>query len=116
MHQNGNKIIMMLWLTLSCRFHTNAAENNAKILWDKIKSTFTGQTEDRKLDTGKELKNLQINSNELPNDYIARARGIATKCNSLGLDASPRELVYYTVRDLKGKFVKVRDILKTQRD
>ncbi|GBN26868.1 Retrovirus-related Pol polyprotein from transposon TNT 1-94, partial [Araneus ventricosus] len=93
-----------------------AAENNAKILWDKIKSTFTGQTVDRKIDAGNELKNLQINSNELANDYIARARGIATKCHSLGLDVSPRELVYYTVRGLKGKFAKVRDILKTQRD
>ncbi|GBN25648.1 Retrovirus-related Pol polyprotein from transposon TNT 1-94 [Araneus ventricosus] len=93
-----------------------AAENNAKILWDKIKSTFTGQTEDRKMDAGNELKNLQINSNELANDYIARARGIATKCHSLGLDVSPRELVYYTVRGLKGKFAKVQDILKTQRD
>ncbi|GBM86130.1 hypothetical protein AVEN_75405-1 [Araneus ventricosus] len=93
-----------------------AAENNAKILWDKIKSTFTGQTEDRKIDAGNEFKNLQINSNELANDYIARARGIATKCHSLGSDVSPRELVYYTVRGLKGKFVKVRDILKTQRD
>ncbi|GBM66515.1 hypothetical protein AVEN_246919-1 [Araneus ventricosus] len=61
-----------------------APENNAKILWDKIKSIFTGQTEDRKIDAG--------------------------------LDVSPRELVYYTVRGLKGKFVKVRDILKTQRD
>ncbi|GBM51389.1 Retrovirus-related Pol polyprotein from transposon TNT 1-94, partial [Araneus ventricosus] len=57
-----------------------------------------------------------INSNELANDYIARARGIATKCHSLGLDVSPWELVYYTVRGLKGKFAKVRDILKTQRD
>ncbi|GBO22173.1 Retrovirus-related Pol polyprotein from transposon TNT 1-94 [Araneus ventricosus] len=93
-----------------------AAENNAKILWDKIKSTFTGQTEDRKIDAGIELKNLQINRHELANDYIARARGIATKCHSLGLDVSPRELVYYTVRGLKGKFAKVRDISKTQRD
>ncbi|GBO28869.1 hypothetical protein AVEN_110552-1 [Araneus ventricosus] len=92
------------------------AENNAKIFWDKIKSTFTGQTEDRKIDAGNELKNLQINSNELANDYIARERCIATKCHSLGLDVSPRELVYYTVRGLGGKFVKVRDILKTQRD
>ncbi|GBM62170.1 Retrovirus-related Pol polyprotein from transposon TNT 1-94 [Araneus ventricosus] len=93
-----------------------AAENNAKILCDKIKSTFTGQTEDRKIDAGNELKNLQINSNELANDYIARARDIVTKCHSLGLDVSFRELVYYTVRGLKGKFAKVRDILKTQRD
>ncbi|GFX64210.1 uncharacterized protein TNCV_1508271 [Trichonephila clavipes] len=48
-------------------------------------------------------------------DYIARARGISTKCHSLGLDVSPRELVYHTVRGLNGKFSKVRDILKTQK-
>ncbi|GFX57528.1 retrovirus-related Pol polyprotein from transposon TNT 1-94 [Trichonephila clavipes] len=48
-------------------------------------------------------------------DYIARARGISTKCHSLGLDVSPRELVYHTVRGLNGKLSKVRDILKTQR-
>ncbi|GBN39024.1 hypothetical protein AVEN_58542-1 [Araneus ventricosus] len=82
------------------------AENNAKILWDKIKSTFTGQTGDRKIYAGNEFKSLQINSNELANDYIARARGIATKCHSLGLDVSPRELVYYTVRGLKGNLLK----------
>ncbi|GBL98190.1 hypothetical protein AVEN_268276-1 [Araneus ventricosus] len=132
-----------------------AEENNGKILRDKIKSTFTRQAEDRKIDAGNnELKNLQININESANDYIARARGIAIKCHSLGLrglfwypwlgwetslfphvnngksappppnlgyhnrplDVSPRELVYYTIRGLKGKFVKVRGILKTQRD
>ncbi|GBM15073.1 Retrovirus-related Pol polyprotein from transposon TNT 1-94 [Araneus ventricosus] len=98
-----------LSLTVRCRKY-------AKILWDKIKSTFTGQAEDRKIDAGNELKNLQINSNESANDYIARARGIATKCHSLGLDVSPRELAYYTVHGLKGKFVKVRLILKTQRE
>ncbi|KAF8797261.1 hypothetical protein HNY73_001546 [Argiope bruennichi] len=38
------------------------------------------------------------------------------ECHSLGLDIRPRELVYYTVRGLKGKFSKVREILKTQRD
>ncbi|GBN00847.1 hypothetical protein AVEN_51834-1 [Araneus ventricosus] len=59
-----------------------AAENKAKILWDKIKSKFMIQTEDRKIDAGNELKNLQINMNESANDYIARARGIATKCHS----------------------------------
>ncbi|KAF8770370.1 Retrovirus-related Pol polyprotein like [Argiope bruennichi] len=93
-----------------------AAEENAKILWDKIKSTFMGQAEDRKIDAGNELKNLQMENNESANDYVARARGIATKCHSLGLDVTPRELVYYTVRGLKGKFSKVREILKTQRD
>ncbi|GBL88924.1 hypothetical protein AVEN_159015-1 [Araneus ventricosus] len=111
-------IISAPTLSSHARWETSARsnQNNAKILWDKIKSTFTGQTEDRKIDTGNEFKNLQINSNELANGYIARARGIAAKCHSLGLDVSLRELVYYTVPGLKGKFVKVRDILKTQRD
>ncbi|KAF8785244.1 hypothetical protein HNY73_010816 [Argiope bruennichi] len=57
-----------------------------------------------------------MKNNESTNDYVARARGIATKCHSLGLDVTPRELVYYTVPGLKGKFSKVREILKTQRD
>ncbi|KAF8774192.1 hypothetical protein HNY73_016771 [Argiope bruennichi] len=82
----------------------------------KIKSTFTGQAEDRKIDAGSEMKNLQMKSNESANDYVARARGMATKCHSLGLDATPRELVYYTVRGLKGKFSKVLKILKIQLD
>ncbi|KAF8790524.1 Retrovirus-related Pol polyprotein like [Argiope bruennichi] len=85
-----------------------AVEGNAKILWDKMKSTFTGQAEDRKIYAGNELKNLQMKNNESANDYVARARGIATKCHSLGLDVKPRELVYDTVRGLKGKFSKVR--------
>ncbi|GBN58995.1 hypothetical protein AVEN_182951-1 [Araneus ventricosus] len=93
-----------------------AEENNAKSLWDKIKLTFTGQAEERKIDAGNELKNLQIKGNESAKDFIARARDIATKCHSLRLDASPRKLVYYTVRGLKGTLVKARDILKTQRD
>ncbi|GFT15358.1 retrovirus-related Pol polyprotein from transposon TNT 1-94 [Trichonephila clavipes] len=56
-----------------------------------------------------------MKNRETAADYIARARGISTKCHSLGLDVSPRELVYHTVRGLNGKFSKVRDILKTQR-
>ncbi|KAF8768498.1 Retrovirus-related Pol polyprotein like [Argiope bruennichi] len=57
-----------------------------------------------------------MKSNESANDYVPRARGIATKCHSLGLDVPPRELVYYTERGMTGKFSKVREILKTQRD
>ena len=70
-----------------------AAEENAKILWKKIKTTFIGQIEDRKIDTGNELKNLEMKTNESANDYIARARGLSTKCRSLGLEISSRELV-----------------------
>ncbi|KAF8789914.1 hypothetical protein HNY73_007816 [Argiope bruennichi] len=93
-----------------------AAEENTKILWDKIKSTSTGKAEDRKIDAANKLKNLQMKSNESANDYVVRARGIATKNHSLGLDVTPRELVYYRVRRLKGKYSKVREIFNTQRD
>ncbi|GFY34755.1 retrovirus-related Pol polyprotein from transposon TNT 1-94 [Trichonephila clavipes] len=92
-----------------------AAEDNAKVLWDKIRATYMGEGEDRKIDAGNELKNIRMKNGETVADYIARARGISTKCHSLGLGVSPRELVYHTVRGLNGKFSKVRDILKTQR-
>lgn len=54
--------------------------------------------------------------NESANDYITRARSIATKCPTLGLTMMDRELVFYTMRGLKGKISKVQDILKTQRE
>ncbi|GFX15248.1 retrovirus-related Pol polyprotein from transposon TNT 1-94 [Trichonephila clavipes] len=92
-----------------------ATEDNAKVLWDKIRATYIGEGEDRKIDAGNELKNIRMKNGETVADYIARARGISTKCHSLGLDVSPRELVYHTVRGLNGKFSKVHDILKTQR-
>ncbi|GFW49932.1 uncharacterized protein TNCV_2315141 [Trichonephila clavipes] len=92
-----------------------AAEDNAKVLWDKIRATFIGRGEDRKIDVGNELKNITMKKSEPVGDYIARARGISTKCHSLGLDVSPWELVYYTVRGLNRKFSKVHAILKTQR-
>ncbi|GFY20334.1 retrovirus-related Pol polyprotein from transposon TNT 1-94 [Trichonephila clavipes] len=92
-----------------------AVEDNAKVLWDKIRATYIGQGKDRKVDAVNELKNIRMKNGETVADYIARARGISTKCHSLGLDVSPRKLVYHTVRGLNGKFSKVRDILKTER-
>ncbi|GFT99033.1 RBR-type E3 ubiquitin transferase [Trichonephila clavipes] len=92
------------------------AEDNAKVLWDKIRATFIVRGEDRKIEAGKEFKNILMKNGETVGDYIARARGISTKCHSLGLDVSPRELVYHTIRGLNGKFSKVRDILRTQRE
>ncbi|GFV43745.1 retrovirus-related Pol polyprotein from transposon TNT 1-94 [Trichonephila clavipes] len=90
-----------------------AAEDNAKVLWDKIRATYIGEGEDRKIDAGNELKNIRMKNGETVADYIARARGFR-QVSLLGLDVSPRELVYHTVRGLNGKFSKVRDILKTQ--
>ncbi|GFV02819.1 retrovirus-related Pol polyprotein from transposon TNT 1-94 [Trichonephila clavipes] len=92
-----------------------AAEDNAKVLWDKIRATFIGRGEDRKIDGRNELKNILMKNGETVGDYIARARGISTKCHSLGLEVSPRELVYHTVKGLNGKFSNVRKILKIQR-
>ncbi|GFV85924.1 retrovirus-related Pol polyprotein from transposon TNT 1-94 [Trichonephila clavipes] len=61
-----------------------AAEDNAKVLWDKIRATFIGRGEDRKIDTGNELKNIVMKNGETAGDYIARLWGISTKCHSLG--------------------------------
>ncbi|GFV06418.1 RBR-type E3 ubiquitin transferase [Trichonephila clavipes] len=52
-----------------------AAEDNAKVLWDKIRATFFGRGEDRKIDAGNELKNLLVKKGEPVRDYIARAQG-----------------------------------------
>ncbi|GFT86512.1 retrovirus-related Pol polyprotein from transposon TNT 1-94 [Trichonephila clavipes] len=49
-----------------------AAEDNAKVLWDKIRATYIGEGEDRKIDAGNELKNIRRKNVA---DYIARARG-----------------------------------------
>ncbi|GFV84833.1 retrovirus-related Pol polyprotein from transposon TNT 1-94 [Trichonephila clavipes] len=68
-----------------------AAEDNAEVQWDKIKGTFIGRGEDRKIDAGNELENILMTNGETVADYIARARGIWTNCHSLGLDVSPRE-------------------------
>ncbi|GFX69029.1 CCHC-type domain-containing protein [Trichonephila clavipes] len=93
-----------------------AAEDNAKVLWDNIRATFISRGEDRKIDADNELKNILMKNGETVGDYIARARGVSTKSHSLGLDVSPRELVYHIIRGLNGKFSKVRVILKTQRE
>ncbi|GFY26590.1 RBR-type E3 ubiquitin transferase [Trichonephila clavipes] len=50
-----------------------AAEDNAKVLWDKIRATYIG--EDRKIDAGNELKNIRMKNGETVADYIATARG-----------------------------------------
>ncbi|GFU91175.1 RBR-type E3 ubiquitin transferase [Trichonephila clavipes] len=52
-----------------------AAEDNAKVLWDKIRATYIGEGEDRKIDAGNELKNIRMKNGETVADYIARARG-----------------------------------------
>lgn len=52
-------------------------------MWEKIKSTLSGQAKDRRIDAGNELKNLEMKLNVSANDYIARARDITTKCQTV---------------------------------
>ncbi|GFX27392.1 retrovirus-related Pol polyprotein from transposon TNT 1-94 [Trichonephila clavipes] len=75
-----------------------AAEDNAKVLWDQIRATFIGRSEDHQIDAGNELKNILMKNGETVADYIARARGESTKCHSLRLDVSPREWSNYMDR------------------
>ena len=60
-----------------------------------------GAAEDQRIDTNNGLKFLHVKERESVSDYIARARGLATKCKSLRLEMTPRELVYYTVRGIQ---------------
>ncbi|GFU28992.1 retrovirus-related Pol polyprotein from transposon TNT 1-94 [Trichonephila clavipes] len=52
-----------------------AVEDNAKVWWDKIRATFIGRGEDRKMEAGNELKNILMKNGETVTDYIARERG-----------------------------------------
>ncbi|GFW08823.1 RBR-type E3 ubiquitin transferase [Trichonephila clavipes] len=48
----------------------------------KLERLTWGEGEDRKIDAGNELKNIRMKNGETVADYIARARGISTKCHS----------------------------------
>lgn len=74
-----------------------ADETNAKEMWGKIKKTCVGRLEDSKIDATVELRSITMGDKETASDYIARARGMATKCKSLNVNISDRELVYYVV-------------------
>jgi len=91
-----------------------AAEKNVRDLWSKIKRAYAA--EDQKIDASNDLKFLRMGERESVSDYIARARGLVTKCASLGLEVSFRELAYYTVRGINNQYKDIREILKTQRD
>ncbi|GFU10715.1 RBR-type E3 ubiquitin transferase [Trichonephila clavipes] len=60
-----------------------AAEDNAKVLWDKIRATYIGDGEDRKIDAGNELKNIRMKNGETVAGYIARARGFGLSVTPL---------------------------------
>ncbi|GBO22424.1 hypothetical protein AVEN_79189-1 [Araneus ventricosus] len=62
-----------------------------------LERLITGQAEDRKIDAGNELRNLRLCEKEKISDYIARTRGLATKCGPFGFDVTERELAFYVV-------------------
>lgn len=57
-----------------------------------------------------------MTNTESVNEYISRARGLAVKCASAGLNIFDRQLVYNVVRGLHSKFNQTCKILKTQRE
>ncbi|XP_036142140.1 uncharacterized protein LOC118645371 [Monomorium pharaonis] len=93
-----------------------ANETNAKRLWKAIHDTYAGPAEDRAIDTGEELKNIKMTDSKTITDYVSRARGLAMKCASSGLNTTERQVVYSVVRGLHNKFAQIREILKTQRE
>ncbi|UYV74635.1 hypothetical protein LAZ67_12000343 [Cordylochernes scorpioides] len=73
-------------------------ETNAKTVWDELKRIHTGNIEDKIIDIGLELKNIQMRNNEGIEAYISRARNIASRSANLGQPISPREMVYHVVK------------------
>lgn len=114
---DNEDVVAIIKLTLSDdQAMQFADETNARRLWVKIKETYVGRLEDSKIDATVELRSLTMGDKETVADYVARARGLASKCKGLGINTSDRELVYYVVRGLNGKFSRIRSTLKTQRD
>lgn len=67
-----------------------ANETNARQLWKAIHDTYAGPAEDRAIDAGEGLKNIRMSDNETVTEYISRARGLAVKYTSAGLNVSER--------------------------
>lgn len=114
---DNDDVVSIIKLTLSDdQAMQFADQTNAKEFWTKIKETYVGRLEDSKIDAIVELRSITMNDKETAADYVARARGLASKCKGLNVNISDRELVYYVVRGLNGKFNRIRNTLKTQRD
>ncbi|UYV69363.1 hypothetical protein LAZ67_6003328 [Cordylochernes scorpioides] len=73
-------------------------ETKAKKVWDELKKIYTGNLEDKIIDIGLELKNIKMKNNESINEYMARAKNIASQSSSLGHQISQRELAFHIVR------------------
>ncbi|KAK2578119.1 hypothetical protein KPH14_000978, partial [Odynerus spinipes] len=93
-----------------------ATENDAQQLQAKIKKSYAGAAEDKKIDATNDFRFLRMDQSESVSDYIARARGLATKCASLGVAITPRDLAYYTARGINNQYKEIKEILKTLRE
>ncbi|XP_015438721.1 PREDICTED: uncharacterized protein LOC107193730 [Dufourea novaeangliae] len=90
-------------------------ESSAKAVWEKLKQRFSGNVEDRKIDVSIELKNIKMNSHESVQEYITRAKNIASRSAALGQIISDSELTFHVVRGIHPKMEKTASVLRTQR-
>ena len=79
-----------------------------------IRETHAADTVDQRIDIGLELKNIKMNAKESINDYIVRAKNIASRSASIGFPIEGREVVYHVVRALHERFEKVAAVLRAQ--
>ncbi|UYV80925.1 hypothetical protein LAZ67_19002198 [Cordylochernes scorpioides] len=91
-------------------------ETKAKKVWDELKKIYTGNLEDKIIDIGLELKNIKMKNNESINEYMARAKNIASQSSSLGHQISQRELAFHVVRGIHPRLEKIAVVLRTRRD
>ncbi|UYV66039.1 hypothetical protein LAZ67_3006262 [Cordylochernes scorpioides] len=91
-------------------------ETKAKKVWDELKKIYTGNLEDKIIDIGLELKNIKMKNNESINEYMARAKNIASQSSSLGHQISQRELAFHVVRGIHPRLEKIAVVLRTRRE
>ncbi|UYV76806.1 hypothetical protein LAZ67_14002076, partial [Cordylochernes scorpioides] len=91
-------------------------ETKAKKVWDELKKIYTGNLEDKIIDIGLELKNIKVKNNESINEYMARAKNIASQSSSLEHQISQRELEFHIVRGIHPRLEKIAVVLRTRRD
>ncbi|UYV76860.1 hypothetical protein LAZ67_14002239 [Cordylochernes scorpioides] len=89
-------------------------ETKAKKVWEELKKIYTGNLEDKIIDIGLELKNIKMKHNESINEYMARAKNIASQSSSLGHQISQRELAFHVVRGIHPRLEKIAVVLRLE--
>ncbi|UYV84441.1 hypothetical protein LAZ67_X002182 [Cordylochernes scorpioides] len=91
-------------------------ETNAKKVWDSLRKTYTGNLEDKIIDIGLELKNFKLNDNETVDEYITKAKNIASRSSSLGHKFFLRELSFHIVRGIHPKYENIAIVSRSKRE